>query len=109
MAETLSIGRDGAFEVGGRVYRIPTSFSPREVFSYRRLLEPLPEVPGGTSLTTEQRRRQNMFLFRRAAACVIPGLEASALEGLSLPKLRCIHHWLAKHRPELIEERRLIA
>jgi len=109
MAATLCIERDGAFEVAGRVYRIPTSFSPREVFSYRRLLEPLPEIPGGKSLTSEQRNRQRMFLFRRAAACVIPGLETSDLEGLSLPSLRRMHNWMATYRPELIENRRLIA
>jgi len=101
MADVLSILPDGVLEVEGREYRIPDDFSPREVFSYRRLLEPIPDVPGGTCLTAEQRDAQQAYFFRRAAACVIPGLEASALEAIPLTALRSIHRWLAMHRPEL--------
>ncbi len=104
MAEAFSIGRDGSFEVEGRAYQIPSRFSPREVFSYRRLLEPIPDIPGGTSLTGEQRTRQRAYFFRRAAACVIPGLEPSALETLSLGSLLSLHKWIAAHRPELFPE-----
>ena len=101
MAEVLSILPEGVLEVEGRAYRIPDDFSPREVFSYRRLLEPIPDVPGGTNLTMEQREAQQAYFFRRAAACVIPGLEASALEAIPLSSLRTFHRWLATNRPEL--------
>ena len=101
MDDVLSILPDGVLEVEGRAYRIPDDFSPREVFSYRRLIEPLPDVPGGTCLTTEQREAQQAYFFRRAAACVIPGLETSALEAIPLTALRSIHMWLLKHHPEL--------
>ncbi|MDT8436866.1 MAG: hypothetical protein RRA92_08935 [Gemmatimonadota bacterium] len=101
MAEAVEIRSDGSFQLGERSYRIPEAFSPREVFSYRRLLEPIPDVPGGTSLNVEQVRRQRTYLFRRAAACVIPGLEPSALESLSFGALRALHRWIAVHRPEI--------
>ncbi|MFQ5890106.1 MAG: hypothetical protein ACE5JR_08635 [Gemmatimonadota bacterium] len=101
MAESLSIGRDGVFTIQGRHYRIPAEFSTREVFSYRRLLEPIPDTPGGACLTTEQRARQRAYLLRRAAACVIPGLEASVLESLSFHTLQSLHVWIARHRPAL--------
>ena len=101
MADVLSILHDGVLEVEGRAYRIPDDFSAREVFSYRRLLEPIPDVPGGTTLTVEQREAQQAYFFRRAAACVIPGLETSALETIPLAALRSIHLWLSAHRPEL--------
>ena len=101
MADGLHISGDGSFEVEGRSYRIPANFSPREVFSYRRLLELIPDVPGGTELSVEQRSAQKAYLFRRAAACVIPGLEAGALDELTLGMLTTIHRWIAAHRPEL--------
>lgn len=109
MADGLQIDGDGSFEVGGKSYRIPNSFSPREVFSYRRLLEPIPDVPGGTELSVEQRSVQKAYLFRRAAACVIPGLEAGALDQLTLAMLTAIHRWIAAHRPELTADIRLTA
>lgn len=109
MAEPMLIGRDGTLTVGGRDYRIPPHFTPREIFSYRRLLEPIPDVPGGTSLSTEQRSRQRAYFFCRAAACVIPGLEPSALESLPLSTLTGIHRWLAAHRPELAMDPQPIA
>lgn len=102
MPDMLQIGGDdGSFELDGRAYRVPDRFSPREVFSYRRLLEPIPDVPGGTSLSTEQRTKQKTYFFRRAAACIIPGLEASALEAVPLPGLLRLHRWLLDHHPEL--------
>lgn len=101
MADGLIISGDGSFEVDGRAYRIPAQFSPREIFSYRRLLEPIPDVPGGTELSDEQLCAQKAYLFRRAAACVIPGLEAGALETLSLSMLTAIHRWIVSHRPGL--------
>ncbi|TFG66905.1 MAG: hypothetical protein E4H28_00320 [Gemmatimonadales bacterium] len=99
MADDLIISGDGSFEVEGRSYRIPAQFSPREIFSYRRLLEPIPDVPGGTELSDEQLCVQKAYLFRRAAACVIPGLETGALESLSLAMLTAIHRWIVSHRP----------
>lgn len=109
MADGFDISGDGSFEVEGKAYRIPSSFSPREVFSYRRLLEPIPDVPGGTELSVEQRYAQKAYLFRRAAACVIPGLEAGALDELTLGMLTKIHRWIAAHRPELTADVRMTA
>lgn len=101
MAEAIAIGSDGVFELDGNPYRIPRQFSPREVYSYRRLMEPIPDVPGGTSLTPEQRARQRAYFLRRAAACIIPGLQVTSLETLPLPQLQTMHAWLAEHRPDL--------
>jgi hypothetical protein len=101
MPDLLSIGGDGSFELDGRAYHIPDHFSPREVFSYRRLLEPIPDIPGGTNLSLEQREKQKTYFFRRAAACIIPGLEPSALETVPLRGLLTLHRWLLAHRPEL--------
>ncbi|HSM09761.1 MAG TPA: hypothetical protein VLA33_12215 [Gemmatimonadota bacterium] len=109
MADGLDINRDGFFEVEGKSYRIPADFSPREVFSYRRLLEPIPDIPGGTELSVEQRSAQKAYLFRRAAACVIPGLEAGALDELTPGMLTTIHRWIAAHRPELSADVRMTA
>lgn len=101
MAELLEMESDGAFELEGRTYHIPEHFSAREIYSYRRLLEPIPDIPGGTSLSEEQRSQQRAFFLRRAAACVIPGLQATALESLSLQHLQRLHRWIADHRPDL--------
>lgn len=101
MATTLTISSGGAFELQGQPYRIPDEFSAREVYGYRRLLEPIPDVPGGTSLSDEQRTRQNAFFLRRAAACVVPGLRATDLERVPEGKIRAIHRWISEHRPEL--------
>ncbi|MGI9038169.1 MAG: hypothetical protein ACR2GQ_04815 [Gemmatimonadota bacterium] len=109
MADALHISGDGTFEFAGLSYRIPTDFAPREVFSYRRLLEPIPDVPGGTELSAQQRSVQKTYLFRRAAACVIPGLEAGALDDLTLGMLTTIHRWIAAHRPELTIDVRMTA
>ena len=101
MAELLAIKPDGLFKLNGKAYQIPAEFSAREVYSYRRLLEPIPDVPGGTSLSDEQRSRQRAYLLRRAAVCVIPGLQMGTLEPLELPCLCTLHEWIAEHRPEL--------
>ena len=58
--DLLIIG-DGSFELEGRAYHIPDHFSPREVFSYRRLLEPIPDIPGGANLSLEQRQKQKTY------------------------------------------------
>ncbi|MFQ5678196.1 MAG: hypothetical protein ACE5HP_01900 [Gemmatimonadota bacterium] len=102
MANGIAIGGDGVFEVNGHPYRIPTEFSPREIYSYRRLMEPIPDVPGGTSLSVEQRAVQRAYFLRRAAACVIPGLQVQSLESLPLRQLQGIHQWIAEHRPDLM-------
>lgn len=101
MADGIAIGSDGVFELDGHPYRIPSEFSAREIYSYRRLLEPIPDVPGGTTLSVEQRARQRAYFLRRAAACVIPGLQVKSLEALPLGQLRRIHEWIAEHRPDL--------
>lgn len=101
MAKSLAVKSDGVFEVDGRTYRIPQHFSPREVYSYHRLLEPIPDIPGGTSLSHEQRSEQRAFLLRRAAACIIPGLQMEALESVPLSRLQSLHRWIAEHRPDL--------
>ena len=49
----------------------------------------------------EQRQKQKTYFFRRAAACIIPGLEPSALESVPLRGLMSLHRWLLDHRPEL--------
>lgn len=99
--QTISMEPDGVFRLEGRSYQVPRQFSPREVFSYHRLLEPIPDIPGGTSLDDEQRREQKAFLLRRAAACVIPGLQADHLQSLDLGDLQGLHRWIAEHRPDL--------
>lgn len=106
MSQAISIDHDGEFTIEGRRYQIPHEFSSREIYSYRRLLEPLPDIPGGTSLTGEQRRRQRAYFLRRAAACVIPGLDTSTLETLPYQSLERLHTWLTRHHPELSESAR---
>lgn len=101
MSEDLTITIEGTFEFRGRTYRIPREFSPREVYSYQRLLEPIPDIPGGTSLSAEQRSEQRAFLLRRAAACIIPGLQSQELEAVPLEHLRHLHRWISEHRPDL--------
>lgn len=101
MADGIAIGTDGAFELDGHPYWIPTQFSAREIYSYHRLMEPVPDVPGGTCLSVEQRARQRAYFLRRAAACVIPGLQVKSLDSVPLTQLLRIHEWIAEHRPDL--------
>jgi hypothetical protein len=103
MARGIAIGADGTFEIEGHPYSIPREFSAREVYSYHRLLEPIPDIPGGTSLNSEQRALQRAYFLRRAAACIIPGLQVKSLEGLPLGQLQNMHQWIAAHRPDLSE------
>lgn len=103
MASSFRITSDGRFELDGQPYRIPAHFSQREIFSYRRLLEPIPDIPGGTSLSDDQRHRQRAFFLRRAVACIVPGLQMRALRELSDSKVQAIHRWLQEHRPMLSE------
>jgi hypothetical protein len=109
MAETIFISGDGAFEIDGRTYRIPEQFSTREVLSYRTLIAPVPDIPGGTTLSPEQRVATETYLLRRAAACVIPGLLMSVTESLSPTQLQGIGRWIARHRPALSDRRPLRA
>lgn len=106
MAETILISGDGVFEIEGRTYRIPEQFSTREVLGYRSLLTPVPDKPRGTTLTAEQRVATEAYLYRRAAACVIPGFGVHAPESLSRAQLWSIHRWIGRHRPALSLERR---
>lgn len=101
MANGIPIGTDGVFELDGHPYRIPAEFSDREIYSYHRLMEPIPDIPGGTRLTVEQRSRQRAYFLRRAAACVIPGLQVKSLEAVPLQQLQRIHAWIGEHRPDL--------
>lgn len=103
MARGVTISSEGRFELDGRPYRIPDRFTRREVYSYRRLLEPVPDIPGGTTLSRSERARQREFLLRRAAACVVPGLRMKALEGTGNGTVRAIHRWISDHRPELAD------
>jgi len=99
----VAIASDGTFELGGLDYLIPREFSPREVYSYRQLLEPIPDIPGGTTLNSKQRQVQHAYFLRRAAACIIPGLQVKSLEGLPLVQLKNMHEWIVAHRPDLSE------
>lgn len=103
MAEALTISPGGAFEFRGRPYRIPEEFSARVAYSYRRLLEPIPDVPGGTTLTEAQRLHQRAYLRRRAVACVVPGLQAADLETAGERTVRTLHRWIRENRPQLAE------
>lgn len=103
MRRPLSITSEGRFELSGQRYHIPADFSPRQVFSYKRLLEPIPDIPGGTSLSDEQRSRQRAYFLRRAVACIVPGLQMKALEGLPDRKVRALHRWISRNRPALAE------
>lgn len=106
MARRFAIASDGTFELDGHAYLVPVEFSAREVYSYRRLMEPIPDIPGGTSLNPEQRAQQRAYFLRRAAACIIPGLQVKSLEGLPLRQLQTMHQWIVAHRPDLSEAAR---
>jgi hypothetical protein len=95
----VRISQDGDFRVEGRSYRIPEHIPPRALSNYVTLLRPIPDIRGGTRLTVEQRATTEAYLFRRAAAGVIPGFDMSASEVLSPGDMRTIHRWIATHRP----------
>jgi len=97
----IRISRNGGFQIDGRSYRIPERFTASEVSNYRTLLRPVPDIPGGTKLTEEQRANTKAYLFRRAAASVIPGFRMSVSESLPPREVETIHRWIAGHRPQL--------
>jgi hypothetical protein len=99
MMGRVRISQDGDFRVEGRSYHIPEHIPPRALSNYLTLLRPIPDIRGGTKLTVEQRASTEAYLFRRAAAGVIPGLNMSASEALSPGDMRIIHRWIAAHRP----------
>jgi hypothetical protein len=101
MAKMIFISGDGAFEIDGRTYRIPEQFSTREVFSFRSLLAPVPNIRGGTTLTAEQRSATEAYLLRRATACVIPGFSMSSCRASAAGSLTIVRHspWPAGNRP----------
>lgn len=101
VSEAIFISAQGVFEIDGYVYRIPERFSTREVLSYRSLIAPVPDKPRGTTLRAEQRLATETFLYRRAAACVIPEFRANAPDSLSRDQLLSIHQWIGRHRPAL--------
>ncbi len=101
MAEAIFINDDGVFEIDGRAYRIPEYFRAREVLGYRSLVAPVPDIPRERLLTAERRAATELYLLRRAAACVIPGFSMSVSEALSAAQLQSIKRWIAGHRPSL--------
>ncbi len=101
MAERICISREGVFEIDGRSYRIPEYFSTKEMLSYRTLLEPIPDVHGGKSLTAKGRVAAQKYFLWRAVACLVPGFRTSVPQSLSLGQLESIHRWIAEHHPDL--------
>lgn len=99
--EPISIGSAGDFSINGCSYLIPNRFSARQVSSYQTLLRPVPDIPGGTKLTDEQRATTEAYFLRRAAACVIPEFRMSVSELMPLSQLEVLHGWIAGHRPQL--------
>jgi len=95
----LRISPSGDFRVAGKSYRIPEHMPPRAVANYMSLVRPIPDIRGGTRLTAEQRATTEAYLFRRAAAGLIPGFHMDASEGLSAADMRTIHRWITVHRP----------
>jgi len=104
VSEAIFISAAGIFEIEGYSYRIPERFSKREVLSYRSLITPVPDKPRGTTLAAEQRVVTETFLYRRAAACVIPEFGENAPDSLSRDQLWSIHQWLGRHRPALLAD-----
>ncbi len=104
MARAFRVEPDGSFRIGGQLHQIPEEFSDRQIHSFRTLLEPIPDTPSGPSLSSQQRRRQEDFLMRRALTVVIPGLPVKSVRSLSSAGVRTLHNWLAHNRPELVGE-----
>ena len=94
----IRISATGVFRVEGRTYRIPEKLSARELSNYRTLLRPIPDIRGGTKLSSEQRAATEDYFSRRAVAGIIPGFDMSASESLSAGEMRVIHRWIARHR-----------
>ena len=89
------------FEIDGRSYRIPEYVSTREMLSWRTLLEPIPDIQGGKSLTAKERGAAQKYFLWRAIACLVPGFRTSVPQSLSLRQLETIHRWIAEHHPDL--------
>lgn len=94
----VRISPDGDFQVEGKSYHIPEHIPPRALANYRMLLRPIPDIRGGTNLSVDQRATTEAYLFRRAAAGVIPGFHMEASEVLSPADMRIIHRWITDHR-----------
>lgn len=95
----VRISPNGDFRVEGKSYHIPEHMPPRALTNYLTLLRPIPDIRGGTRLTAQQRASTEAYLFRRAAAGLIPGFDMAASEALSAADMRTIHRWIAAHRP----------
>ncbi|MFW6089609.1 MAG: hypothetical protein ACODAB_07640 [Gemmatimonadota bacterium] len=95
----VRISREGDFQIEGKSYHIPERIPPRALANYRMLVRPIPDIRGGTMLTVDQRATTEAYLFRRAAAGLIPGFHMDASEGLSAADMRTIHRWITAHRP----------
>lgn len=95
----LRISPNGEFRVEGKSYHIPEHMPTRALANYMTLVRPIPDIRGGTQLTAEQRATTEAYLFRRAAAGLIPGFHMDASEGLSAADMRTIHRWITAHRP----------
>ncbi|MGD8496199.1 MAG: hypothetical protein PVF05_08390 [Gemmatimonadales bacterium] len=94
----IRISQAGVFKVEGKTYCIPEHLSARQLSNYRTLLRPIPDIRGGTRLSTEQREASEAYFSRRAATGVIPGLDMDACASLSAREMRVIHRWIARHR-----------
>ena len=104
LSEAVFITRDGNFEIEGHSFNIPERFSTRQVLSYRSLIAPVPDRSRGTTLKVEQRVATETYLYRRAAACIIPGFELNAPKTLTRGQLHSIHLWIGRHRPALLSD-----
>lgn len=94
----VRISPNGDFQVEGKSYHIPEHMPPRALANYLTLVRPIPDIRGGTRLTAQQRASTEAYLFRRAAAGLIPGFHMDASEALSPADMRTIHRWISSHR-----------
>lgn len=101
MAKGFRIDSTGSFILNRHRFQIPEEFSERQLHSYRVLLEPIPDQPAGVTLTAAKRRRQEAYFLRRALAALIPGLTMKILERTPMRRVRTIHRWILKHRPQV--------
>ncbi len=101
MPRACKVDPDGCFSIGRHRHQVPESFSDRQVHSYRTLLEPIPDNPGGPSMSDALRRKQRDYLMRRSLAAVIPGLPLQVLQRATMTQVRSIHDWISQNRPEL--------
>lgn len=104
MAKGFRIDSTGSFTLRRQRYQIPEQFSDRQLHSYRILLEPIPDQPAGVTLTAAKRRKQEQYFLRRALAALIPGLTMKTLEKTPMSRVRSIHRWILRHRPQIEAE-----